>query len=51
ATGLDLAGIIQGQAVGRGFGAGVAEAAPAAAPRVPAPTTPPPPAPPAPAAE
>lgn len=52
ATGLDLAGIIQGQAVGRGFGAGVAEAsAPTPAPRTPAPTTPPPPAPPAPAAE
>jgi flotillin len=34
ATGLDLAAIIQGQAVGRGFGAGVAQAdaAPAAAP-------------------
>ncbi|WP_336640948.1 SPFH domain-containing protein [Microbacterium sp. USHLN272] len=50
ATGLDLAGIIQGQAVGRGFGAGVAEAS-AAAPapaaptqREPNPTTPPPPA-------
>ncbi len=45
ATGLDLAGIIQGQAVGRGFGAGMAEAS-AAAPttRVPNPTTPPPPA-------
>ena len=28
ATGLDLAGIIQGQAVGRGFGAGVAQAEP-----------------------
>lgn len=45
ATGLDLAGIIQGQAVGRAFGAGVAENTPPA-PRTPAPTTPPPPAPP-----
>lgn len=44
ATGIDLAAIIQGQAVGRGIGAGVAEATPAAAPRVPSPTTPPPPA-------
>ncbi|WP_275090551.1 flotillin domain-containing protein, partial [Microbacterium sp. K41] len=32
ATGLDLAGIIQGQAVGRGIGAGVAEAGAPAAP-------------------
>ncbi|RBO72155.1 flotillin family protein, partial [Microbacterium sp. H6] len=40
ATGLDLAGIIQGQAVGRGFGAGVAEASAAApTPRVATPTT------------
>ncbi len=49
ATGLDLAGIIQGQAVGRGIGEGVAAAA-APAPaqtRVPNPTTPPPPAAPA----
>ncbi|WP_341975950.1 SPFH domain-containing protein [Microbacterium sp. LWO13-1.2] len=55
ATGLDLAGIIQGQAVGRGFGTGVAEATATASapstPRTPAPTTPPPPAPPATAAE
>ncbi|KQR39364.1 SPFH domain-containing protein [Microbacterium sp. Leaf159] len=53
ATGLDLASIIQGQAVGRGIGEGVAAAsAPAGAPtRRSAPTTPPPPAPPAPAAE
>lgn len=45
ATGLDLAGIIQGQAVGRGIGEGVATAsAPAPAQtRVPKPTTPPPP--------
>lgn len=49
ATGLDLAGIIQGQAVGRGVGAGMAEAS-AAAPQAPAtpaatPATPPPPPP------
>jgi flotillin len=45
ATGLDLAGIIQGQAVGRGIGEGVAAAtAPAPAKtRVSKPTTPPPP--------
>ena len=47
ATGLDLAGIIQGQAIGRGFSAGVAETTAAPATRTPAPTTPPPPAPPA----
>ena len=29
ATGLDLAAIIQGQAVGRGIGAGIADVAPA----------------------
>ncbi len=48
ATGLDLAAIIQGQAVGRGFGAGVADAT-ASTPvkREPTPTTPPPAAPPA----
>lgn len=43
ATGLDLAAIIQGQAVGRGFGAGVAQttdAAPAAPAREPAPVAP-----------
>ncbi|WP_314645655.1 SPFH domain-containing protein [uncultured Microbacterium sp.] len=54
ATGLDLAGIIQGQAVGRGIGAGMAEAsAPApdpasssaSAPRTSTPATPPPPPP------
>lgn len=52
ATGLDLAAIIQGQAVGRGLGAGMAQSsgagsAPADAPatRTPAPTTPPPAAP------
>lgn len=50
ATGLDLAGIIQGQAVGRGFGAGMAEAsAPASEPtsttRASTPATPPPPPP------
>ena len=52
ATGLDLASIIQGQAVGRGIGEGVAAAsAPSTPTRQSAPTTPPPPAPPAPAAE
>ena len=53
ATGLDLASIIQGQAVGRGIGEGVAAAsAPPAPPtRQSTPTTPPPPAPPAPDAE
>jgi flotillin len=53
ATGLDLASIIQGQAVGRGIGEGVAAAsAPSAqSTRQSTPTTPPPPAPPAPAAE
>ncbi len=46
ATGLDLAAIIQGQAVGRGIGeAAAAASAPAA--RQPRPTTPPPPAAPA----
>lgn len=50
ATGLDLAGIIQGQAVGRGFGAGIAEASAAApesssATRASTPATPPPPPP------
>ena len=53
ATGLDLASIIQGQAVGRGIGEGVAAASAPSAPatRTSTPTTPPPPAPPAPAAE
>lgn len=41
ATGLDLASIIQGQAVGRGIGEGVASAAASAS--APAATTPPPP--------
>lgn len=53
ATGLDLAGIIQGQAVGRAFGAGAAGgAAPAAAsaPAAPAPAAPATPPAPAPAA-
>ncbi|REJ05007.1 flotillin family protein [Microbacterium bovistercoris] len=36
ATGLDLAAIIQGQAVGRGFGAGVAQASEDVAPAAPA---------------
>ncbi|MBO9627590.1 MAG: flotillin family protein, partial [Microbacterium sp.] len=43
ATGLDLAAIIQGQAVGRGIGEAVA-ASSAPAVRQPKPTTPPPPA-------
>ncbi|KJQ53873.1 SPFH domain-containing protein [Microbacterium sp. SA39] len=45
ATGLDLAGIIQGQAVGRGIGEGVVAAAPPAPAktRTAKPTTPPPP--------
>ena len=43
ATGLDLASIIQGQAVGRGIGDGIAAATPPVV-RQPNPTTPPPPA-------
>lgn len=42
ATGLDLASIIQGQAVGRGIGEGVSQASAPAPTRQPKPTTPPP---------